>query len=56
MTACMPLITQSSRFIARISSIKAIYNHYIRIRMSVGGIAIHTPNYKSAAFPRFAEH
>jgi hypothetical protein len=23
--------------------------------MSVGGIAINTPNYKSAAFPRFAE-
>ena len=22
--------------------------------MSVGGIAINTPNYKSAAFPRFA--
>jgi hypothetical protein len=24
--------------------------------MSVGGIAINTPNYKSAAFPRFAEY
>jgi len=27
-----------------------------RIQMSVGGIAINTPNYKSAAFPRFDEH
>jgi glucan biosynthesis protein len=24
--------------------------------MSVGGIAINTPNYKSAAFPKFAEY
>jgi hypothetical protein len=31
-------------------------NPSTRIRMSVGGIAINTPNYKSAAFPRFAEH
>jgi glucan biosynthesis protein len=27
-----------------------------RIRMSVGGIAINTPNYKSASFPKFAEY
>jgi glucan biosynthesis protein len=27
-----------------------------KIRMSVGGIAINTPNYKSAAFPKFAEY
>jgi glucan biosynthesis protein len=24
--------------------------------MSVGGIAINTPNYKSASFPKFAEY
>ena len=27
-----------------------------RIRMSVGEIVINTPNYKSAAFPKFAGH
>ena len=27
-----------------------------RIRMSVGEIAINTPNYKSASFPKFTGH
>jgi len=27
-----------------------------RIRMSVGGIAINTPNYTSVSFPKFAEY
>ena len=38
---------------------KICYNVVIlvkRIRMSVGEIAINTPNYKSASFPKFTGH